>query len=29
VVLPIDEPDPDGVPDHLAWLADNLLGLQN
>jgi probable F420-dependent oxidoreductase len=29
VVLPIDEPDPAGVPDHLAWLADHVLGLQN
>ncbi len=29
VVLPIAEPDPDAVPDHLAWLADNVLGLQN
>jgi probable F420-dependent oxidoreductase len=29
VVLPIAEPDPDAVPDHLAWLADELLDLQN
>ena len=26
---PIAEPDPDAVPDHLAWLADELLDLQN
>jgi probable F420-dependent oxidoreductase len=29
VVLPIAEPDPDAVPDHLGWLADELLDLQN
>ena len=29
VVLPIAEPDPDAVPDHLEWLADELLDLQN
>jgi probable F420-dependent oxidoreductase len=29
VVLPIAEPDPDALPDHLAWLADELLDLQN
>ncbi len=29
VVLPIAEPDPDALPDHLAWLADELLHLQN
>ena len=28
VVLPVAEPDPDAVPDHLAWLADEVLSLQ-
>jgi hypothetical protein len=29
VVLPIAEPEPAAVPDHLAWLADELLHLQH
>ena len=29
VVLPMAEPDPDALPEHLAWLAGEILDLQN